>query len=353
MSISIIMPTLDKERYLPFTLASLRAQTYRDFQLVVVDDGGSGAVADLLRRHAPDVDVVYQREPHRGRAATRNAGLRRADGELVVFLDDDRIVRPDFLAAHQRCLADSDDVAAIGWKRRALTLWLRRRLSVVEADFTALLSAHGPAAAWLTTDEHQVIEPDELAADPATALSRIDLGDDLDNHGRVIDMFSDDLTGFWLGWTLGTTGNLAVHAAALRDIGGFDETFAGWGVEDVDLCYRLSSAGVRFRINREAVNYHQLHPPGPGRVSVELARRRAEALANAQRFCARHDTLETYLYWQVFSGTMSVLDANLVLVELARAKVPAVEAELTRLYRQASGLAVGQVSAVPGAGRRE
>lgn len=334
-SISIVMPTLDKERYLPFTLAALRTQTFRDFQLIVVDDGGSGAAADILRRHATGLDVVYAREPHRGRAGARNAGLQRADGELVVFLDDDRIACPGFLAAHHDALTGGDDQAGIGWKRRALTIWLRDRLPLVKADFAALQAKD--AAAWQAADEHELVRPEDLAADAETALARIDLGDDLDNHSRVLRTFPDDLTGFRFGWTLGTTGNLAVPAAALRAVGGFDEGFTGWGIEDVDLCYRLHREGIRFRVTRGAVNYHQLHPLGPGPVTEAMDDRRSRALANAKLFCAKHDTVETYLYGHVFGRAMTIIDANSILDELTNAELPAVEAELIRLYRVAAG----------------
>jgi glycosyltransferase involved in cell wall biosynthesis len=336
MSISIVMPTLNKDPYLPYTLASLRAQTYSDFQLIVVDDGGSGRAGDLLRRHAPEIDVVYLREPHRGRAAARNKGLEHVGGDLVVFLDDDRIVSPDFLAAHHRRLSRGDDIASIGWKRRCLTLWLRGRLPVIEADFIALLRAHESARQWLTADEHQVLEPGELAEETERALSLVDLGDDLDNHSAVVDAFPDELTGFRLGWALGTTGNLAVHTSALRAVGGFDETYSGWGIEDTDLCYRLGRAGIRFQVDRQAVNYHQVHPPGPGRVSAALRQRRVEALINTRRFCRVHDTLDTQLYWQAVTGAMSFLEANVLLGEVAGGEVPCVEAELKRLYRHAA-----------------
>jgi len=330
-SISIVMPTLDKERYLPYTLAALREQSFRDFQLVVVDDGGSGSVADVLRRHASGLDVVYLREPHRGRAGARNAGLRRADGELVVFLDDDRIAGPGFLAAHHDALAGGAGQASIGWKRRALTVWLRDRLPLIKRDLAALQAKDDMS--WQAEAEHEVVRPEDLAADAEAVLARIDLGDDLDNHSRVLRAFRDDLAGFRFGWTLGTTGNLAVPAAALRAIGGFDEDFTGWGIEDVDLCYRLHREGVRFRVTRDAVNYHQVHPLGPGPVTEAVDERRSRALANAELFCAKHDTIEVYLYGQVFGHAMTILDANSILDELVRAEAPAVEAELVRLYR--------------------
>jgi len=89
-AISVIIPAYNVARFLREAVGSALAQTFRDIEVIVVDDGSTDGSADTLRDLAdPRLRVI--REVHAGSAAARNAGLRLATGELVAFLDaDDR-----------------------------------------------------------------------------------------------------------------------------------------------------------------------------------------------------------------------------------------------------------------------
>jgi glycosyltransferase involved in cell wall biosynthesis len=88
--ISVIIPAYNVGRFVREAVDSALAQTFRDIEVIVVDDGSTdGSLEALCDLHHPRLRVI--REGHAGSAAARNAGLRLASGEMVAFLDaDDR-----------------------------------------------------------------------------------------------------------------------------------------------------------------------------------------------------------------------------------------------------------------------
>lgn len=98
MTVSIVFPVYNKSELLPTTLSSLLSQTYRDFELIAVDDGSTDGSGDFLDRLAKtDSRVKVIRQPNAGVSAARNAALDRASGDYVVFADADDTVCPDWL----------------------------------------------------------------------------------------------------------------------------------------------------------------------------------------------------------------------------------------------------------------
>jgi len=108
--ISVILATRDRPEPLPKAIASVLAQRYPRWQLVVVDDGDTGAVEATLAGLDADERIVAVEGPRRGLAAARNAGLGRASGEVVCYLDDDNLMHPDWLHAVAYLFAARDDV---------------------------------------------------------------------------------------------------------------------------------------------------------------------------------------------------------------------------------------------------
>lgn len=110
---SVIVPTYRRPELLADALASVTAQTFRDIEVIVVDDDPDGSAADVVAgfaRSSPGVTVTYLRNDHaRGGSGTRNAGLDRARGEWIAFLDDDDTWLPDKLADVDALIAGSTD----------------------------------------------------------------------------------------------------------------------------------------------------------------------------------------------------------------------------------------------------
>lgn len=96
-TVSVIMPAYNVAPYISETLDSIFAQTFSDYEVIVINDG-SPDTAELERALAPYRQrIIYLKQENRGAGAARNAGLKRARGEFVAFLDADDLWLPDYL----------------------------------------------------------------------------------------------------------------------------------------------------------------------------------------------------------------------------------------------------------------
>ena len=196
MKFSVVIATKDRAALLDGALASLRAQENApEYELVVVDNGSSDATPAVARKHG--ASYAFVAEPNRGKA--RNAGIARATGDAIVFVDDDVVTPPHFVAAHAKAHRDEIFPLAVSGPI----------LNVPDAS-------HRP-------------EP----ARPA-------------NFSRAFFV----------------TCNVSVRTASLRAVGGFDEDFDLYGWEDTELGARLRAHGVRRAFAWDAYLWH-IKPPTP------------------------------------------------------------------------------------------
>lgn len=86
-TVSILIPTYNRENVIRKALDSALAQTYRKVQIVVVDDGSTDNTRDVIKSYGQDIVYVYQK--NRGIASARNTGLRHCTGDYIAFLDSD------------------------------------------------------------------------------------------------------------------------------------------------------------------------------------------------------------------------------------------------------------------------
>lgn len=99
MRLSIIIPVYNVAAWLPETVESVLAQTFRDFELILVDDGatdGSGAICDRYAQQDSRVQVIHQKNA--GVSAARNTGVAAAKGKYIGFVDSDDIIERDMYA---------------------------------------------------------------------------------------------------------------------------------------------------------------------------------------------------------------------------------------------------------------
>ena len=94
-TLSVVVPVYAVEQYLPACLASIAAQTYDDYEVIVVDDGSPDSSARIAQKHARrDGRIRVVRRANAGVGAARNAGVREARGSLLTFVDSDDELPP-------------------------------------------------------------------------------------------------------------------------------------------------------------------------------------------------------------------------------------------------------------------
>lgn len=95
-TVSVVITAFNHERYIGDALRSVLAQTYGDYEIVVVDDGSTDATAERVEAFGPAVRLL--RQTNQGVAGSRNTGIFHARGRLLAFLDGDDLWEPDKLA---------------------------------------------------------------------------------------------------------------------------------------------------------------------------------------------------------------------------------------------------------------
>jgi glycosyltransferase involved in cell wall biosynthesis len=114
-TVSVIIPAYNQARFLGYTVESVLAQTFTDYEIIVVDDGSTDATLAVLSAYTPYLQVLSQKNA--GLSAARNAGLAIARGDMIAFLDADDLWYPEMLAltvaylqTHPEC-----DLVVGGW----------------------------------------------------------------------------------------------------------------------------------------------------------------------------------------------------------------------------------------------
>lgn len=234
--VCVVIPTYNHAKDLAETLHSLVAQrslTGR-FEVIVSDDGSSDGTADVARSFDDRLDLRYCYQPDRGfrAAAARNAGARLASAEILVFIDTGTLAGPNFVGAHYAALTTGRATAVVGY-------------------------AYGYRP-W--DDGHQLAAALRIMA-PERVVSRYqdeswlrDWRDDEFDTQRI------DPAEMAAPWLLYQGMNCSVRTAHFWAAGGYDEEFTHWGVDDIELGYRLSRKGLDFAVDHEA---WALEVPGP------------------------------------------------------------------------------------------
>jgi glycosyltransferase involved in cell wall biosynthesis len=114
-AVSVVMPAYNVDRYLAEAIESVLAQTYTDYELIIVDDGStdeSRPVAERYRAIHPDRITVVSQE-NRGLAGARNTAIRASSGRVIALLDSDDGWAPGFLEAQVRLLQAYPEVAIV------------------------------------------------------------------------------------------------------------------------------------------------------------------------------------------------------------------------------------------------
>ncbi|MEM6772180.1 MAG: glycosyltransferase family 2 protein [Bacteroidota bacterium] len=98
MLLSIILPTHNRAALLPRAIASVLAQTYTEWELIIVDDGSTDGTAEVVKPYTKDDRIRYHYQNNRQLNGARNTGIGLARGQFAGFLDDDDELLPNHLA---------------------------------------------------------------------------------------------------------------------------------------------------------------------------------------------------------------------------------------------------------------
>jgi GT2 family glycosyltransferase len=219
---TIQLCTFNRAHLLGRVLAACFEQTALDYEVVLVNDGSSDETPAVIERAvaAAPVPFTVVHQPNAGLAKARNAGLRRASGERIIFIDDDVLPMPNFVAEHLRSHRRFPDAIVRG--------------------------------AVINTESFDDLPPPIWT--PANYSANY----------------------FW-------TSNVSVSRARLDAVGGFfDERFSEYGWEDIELGLRLRFAGTRAVFNRLAVAFHHKPRPADSDVGKMIRQARAQARTAVQ-----------------------------------------------------------------------
>jgi GT2 family glycosyltransferase len=280
--LAVVIPTRSRWEILRLTLAALRDQTATGFETVVVVDGTDQEVPEL-----PGVRVLQQE--HAGPGAARNRGVAGTERALVLFIGDDMVPRPDFVARHLAAHEQDPgvEVAVLGrsvWHPDVPRDRLHRWLEWSSALFEYRLLGTAP-------------HPD-------------------------------------VGWPRFYSSNVSLGRELFDAVGGFDTDFV-FDYEDLDIAWRLGQRGMRVRYEPRAVTQH-LHT-----YDWDAVRRRYESRGGAERLMkSKHDWFEPWFHGQLTAATSEppasrlwTYAVDLVPYRLERLR-RAAETRATRHYRQ-------------------
>ncbi len=209
--VSVIIPTYKHQEFVLATLDSVFAQTFTDYEVIVVNDGSPDDTAALLKPLAEAGRIRYIEQKNAGQSAARNRGIAEAQGEFIALLDDDDLWPPDKLEWQVQTLRENTDVVLV-YGGASL---VKPEFIITEAD------SLGP-----------VLHPDK---EPSQG-----------NAYRE----------FMVTHPLCSPGQTLIRTSAVKQVGGFDEAI--WGADDYDLHIRLSKVGDFIYQKRHAL-YYRMH----------------------------------------------------------------------------------------------
>ena len=126
LEVSVIVPVYKVEPYLRQCVDSVLAQTFTEFELILIDDGstdGCGRICDEFSAEERDYPVIVVHQENRGLSAARNKGIDICRGDYILFVDGDDTIEPDMIEMLVSCSEESG-----AWQRKCSGSWHRREI---------------------------------------------------------------------------------------------------------------------------------------------------------------------------------------------------------------------------------
>ncbi len=230
MKYSIVIPTYNNKYHLAETLYALQHQKNypcNSYEVLVIDDGSSDDLFGYISnfKFLLDLKIIrLERDEYSCRARARNIGVKNASGEYIVFIDSDILVKEDHLSQLDRYFDTNSNCLVVGNR-----LHIKNNFSPIKAvnSFSANYT--------FPSDNYSVLDYRYLVFSAQSY------------NGRLIPD----------PWLHTYSCNIAVAKKWLIQTNGFDEKFIDWGLEDVELGYRLHLLGLNIAINPFLETFHQ------------------------------------------------------------------------------------------------
>lgn len=225
ISISVVVPAYNRAHILSEVVTRLASQTYPEdrYEVIVVDDGSDDDLSPIFEEMPDNVRCVRHGDANFRAGQARQLGADLAKHDIVAFLDADIVVGEDYLWHLDWVHRSTPDAVVLGY----LSGYNLHSMGHIHA-----------------IDSIRGANLDEVAVIPDRSREPV-LRTCLDNVDWLVDP-----------WRLCYTGNVSFPKELLARIGGFAQGFVGWGLEDVDLGYRLHQAGAAYVFSRYALGYH-------------------------------------------------------------------------------------------------
>ena len=141
-SVSVCMPVYNTERYVAEAVESILAQTFGDFEFIIVDDGSTDGSRAILERYAERDDRIRLiSRPNTGIGGARNEALRLAKGELIAVMDSDDVALPERFEVQLAYLREHPEVVCLGSKVQCSMMMRREAVLAVKGYDPELNSA--------------------------------------------------------------------------------------------------------------------------------------------------------------------------------------------------------------------
>lgn len=248
--VSIIVPTFNKLSRLKLMITSIEMQTYKgEYEVIIVNDGSTDGTEEYLNEIKKVLPIKYIVTPNSGRATARNMGIELAQGDLLIFVDDDVLLSPSFIEEH---IKSQNTPRIVHGEIRSLV-----QLKFFEDPTCGTFYSNINVGDINTQNLKEMCITDwdikNRFEEKIVAKSRVSTLENVIQEVLIDKKNQSD----WIGFT---GGNISVQKKWLDDVGRFDESFGkNWGCEDLELGYRLHKAGYPFAFSRSAVNYHMMH----------------------------------------------------------------------------------------------
>jgi len=246
MRASIVIPTFNRLCQLQNVIAAVRSQALppgTDLEVVVVDDGSSDGTSDWLASQIENPGFIAIDQPNSGPARARNRGVEAASGDLILFLGDDTVPQPGWLAAHleeHRLFGSPGPLAVLGYTSFSPD---------AESPFLRFINEYGAQFGYILIEDPRAVP-----------------------------------------FNFFYTSNISLPRSELVRLGGFREDFPAAAWEDIEFAYRAVGEGLKIHYQPQARTLHR-HCIRPR----TFCRRQGTSGRSAAIFAQLHPELANFL----------------------------------------------------------